>query len=95
MATVRCEEIANEKLASFVANEVPAFLSIYIKVFVHCHFPFPSMFIYSSLNTLHDLIFLQEWCELDEAIQTGPVSGFGKKLTSILHTCLSEYVHIL
>lgn len=26
MATVRCEEIANEKLASFVANEVPAFL---------------------------------------------------------------------
>jgi len=53
VATVRCEEIANEKLASFVANE--------------------------------------EWCELDEAIQTGPVSGFGKKLTSILHTCLSEY----
>ncbi|KAF7135257.1 hypothetical protein RHSIM_Rhsim08G0233300 [Rhododendron simsii] len=57
VATVRCEEIANEKLASFVANE--------------------------------------EWCELDAAIQTGPVSGFGKKLTSILHTCLSEYAHIL
>ncbi|PSS07350.1 Protein ROOT HAIR DEFECTIVE like [Actinidia chinensis var. chinensis] len=53
VATVRCEEIANEKLASFVANE--------------------------------------EWCELDEAIQTRPVSGFGKKLTSILGTCLSEY----
>ncbi|KAI8544600.1 hypothetical protein RHMOL_Rhmol08G0309500 [Rhododendron molle] len=53
VATVRCEEIANEKLASFVANE--------------------------------------EWCEFDAAIQTGPVSGFGKKLTSILHTCLSEY----
>ncbi|KAG5537879.1 hypothetical protein RHGRI_025094 [Rhododendron griersonianum] len=57
VATVRCEEIANEKLASFVANE--------------------------------------EWCEFDAAIQTGPVSGFGKKLTSILHICLSEYVHIL
>ncbi|KAG5537880.1 hypothetical protein RHGRI_025094 [Rhododendron griersonianum] len=53
VATVRCEEIANEKLASFVANE--------------------------------------EWCEFDAAIQTGPVSGFGKKLTSILHICLSEY----
>ncbi|XP_057505001.1 protein ROOT HAIR DEFECTIVE 3-like [Actinidia eriantha] len=53
VATVRCEEIANEKLASFVANE--------------------------------------DWCELDEAIQTQPVSGFGKKLTSILGNCLSEY----
>lgn len=43
MATVRCEEIANEKLASFVANEVPAFLSIYNKCFVHFHC---TMFIY-------------------------------------------------
>ncbi|XP_047334056.1 protein ROOT HAIR DEFECTIVE 3 homolog 1-like isoform X2 [Impatiens glandulifera] len=53
VATVRCEEIANEKLASFVTNEV--------------------------------------WCELDEAVQSGPVPGFGKKLSSILDTCLSEY----
>ncbi|KAA8540291.1 hypothetical protein F0562_024146 [Nyssa sinensis] len=53
VATVRCEEIANEKLASFVANE--------------------------------------EWCQLDEAVQSHPVPGFGKKLSLILDTCLSEY----
>ncbi|KAL0743708.1 hypothetical protein Bca4012_085221 [Brassica carinata] len=53
VATVRCEEIANEKFASFVANE--------------------------------------NWRELEEAVQSGPVSGFGKKLSSILESCLSEY----
>ncbi|XP_047310935.1 protein ROOT HAIR DEFECTIVE 3-like [Impatiens glandulifera] len=53
VATVRCEEIANEKFAYFIANE--------------------------------------EWCELDEAVQSSPVSGFGKKLSSILDTCLSMY----
>ncbi|KAI3989302.1 hypothetical protein MKX01_004851 [Papaver californicum] len=53
VATVRCEEIANEKFAQLVENE--------------------------------------EWCELEEAVQSGPVSGFGKKLSSILEECLSEY----
>ncbi|XP_022715165.1 protein ROOT HAIR DEFECTIVE 3-like [Durio zibethinus] len=53
VATVRCEEIANEKYASFTANE--------------------------------------SWCLLDEAVQSGPVAGFGKKLNSILYTFLSEY----
>ncbi|KAH0927299.1 hypothetical protein HID58_019555 [Brassica napus] len=53
VATVRCEEIANEKFASFIANE--------------------------------------NWRELEEAVQSGPVSGFGKKLSSILESCLSEY----
>ncbi|RXH88761.1 hypothetical protein DVH24_000360 [Malus domestica] len=53
VATVRCEEIANEKYAAFAGNE--------------------------------------EWSELDEAVQSGPISGFGKKLNSILDTCLSEY----
>ncbi|XWS16213.1 hypothetical protein CRYUN_Cryun34aG0065900 [Craigia yunnanensis] len=53
MATVRCEEIANEKYAGFTANE--------------------------------------EWCLLEEAIQSGPVAGFGKKLNAILYTFLSEY----
>ncbi|CAL5375945.1 unnamed protein product [Camellia sinensis] len=53
VATVRCEEIANEKLSSFAGNE--------------------------------------EWCQLDEAVQTRPVLGFGKKLSSIIDTCLSEY----
>ncbi|XP_044486885.1 protein ROOT HAIR DEFECTIVE 3-like isoform X2 [Mangifera indica] len=53
VATVRCEEIANEKYSNFVANE--------------------------------------EWCELEEAVQSGPVSGFGKKLSSILDSSLSGY----
>ncbi|RDY09503.1 Protein ROOT HAIR DEFECTIVE 3-like 1, partial [Mucuna pruriens] len=53
VATVRCEEIANEKYASFVANE--------------------------------------DWCQLEEAVQSGPIRGFGKKLSSLLDTCLSEY----
>ncbi|XP_027334316.1 protein ROOT HAIR DEFECTIVE 3 isoform X2 [Abrus precatorius] len=53
VATVRCEEIANEKYASFVANE--------------------------------------EWCQLEEAVQSGPIPGFGKKLNSLLNTSLSEY----
>ncbi|TKY64371.1 ROOT HAIR DEFECTIVE 3-like 1 [Spatholobus suberectus] len=53
VATVRCEEIANEKYASFVANE--------------------------------------DWCQLEEAVQSGPIPGFGKKLSSLLDTCLSEY----
>ncbi|XP_043721814.1 protein ROOT HAIR DEFECTIVE 3-like [Telopea speciosissima] len=53
VATVRCEEIANEKFSSLTANE--------------------------------------EWCQLEEAVQSGPVLGFGKKLRVILDTCLSEY----
>ncbi|WJX86396.1 Cell wall protein rhd3 [Trifolium repens] len=53
VATVRCEEIANEKYASFVANE--------------------------------------EWSQLEETVQSEPISGFGKKINSLLHACLSEY----
>ncbi|KAL5728778.1 Cell wall protein rhd3 [Ranunculus cassubicifolius] len=53
VATVRCEEIANEKYVYLAENE--------------------------------------EWRQLEEAVQSGPVSGFGKKLSSIFHTCLSEY----
>lgn len=53
VATVRCEEIANEKYASFASNE--------------------------------------DWCHLEEAVQSGPVSGFGKKLSSIIDSFLSEY----
>ncbi|KAL4367575.1 hypothetical protein GQ457_05G035290 [Hibiscus cannabinus] len=33
----------------------------------------------------------ESWRELEEAAMTGPVSGFGKKLNSLLHTSLSEY----
>ncbi|XP_042487184.1 protein ROOT HAIR DEFECTIVE 3-like [Macadamia integrifolia] len=33
----------------------------------------------------------EEWCQLEEAVQSGSVLGFGKKLSVILDTCLSEY----
>nr|GEU99773.1 protein root hair defective 3-like [Tanacetum cinerariifolium] len=53
VATIRCEEIANEKYSSFVANE--------------------------------------DWQELEEAVQSHLVPGFGKKLSSLLNKCLSSY----
>ncbi|KAK7271967.1 hypothetical protein RJT34_28276 [Clitoria ternatea] len=53
VATVRCEEIANEKYDLFTANE--------------------------------------DWCQLEQAVHSGPISGFGKKLNSLLAACLSEY----
>ncbi|KAL6144565.1 PREDICTED: protein ROOT HAIR DEFECTIVE 3-like [Fragaria vesca subsp. vesca] len=53
VATVRCEEIANEKHAAFVGNE--------------------------------------EWSQLEQDVQLGPIPGFGKKLSSIIETSLSEY----
>ncbi|KAF1859295.1 hypothetical protein Lal_00009879, partial [Lupinus albus] len=53
VATVRCDEIANEKYSLFAANK--------------------------------------DWCQLEEAVKSGPVPGFGKKLNSLLDTCLSEY----
>ncbi|KAL3639767.1 Cell wall protein rhd3 [Castilleja foliolosa] len=53
VATVRCEEIANEKFSSFIENE--------------------------------------EWLQLEEVVQSQSVPGFGRKLSSILDVCLSEY----
>ncbi|KAK9226990.1 hypothetical protein WN943_012038 [Citrus x changshan-huyou] len=53
VATVRCEEIANDKLCRLSADE--------------------------------------GWLALEEAVQEGPVSGFGKRLSSVLDTYLSEY----
>ncbi|KAL2534061.1 Protein ROOT HAIR DEFECTIVE 31 [Abeliophyllum distichum] len=53
VATVRCEEIANEKFSSFIENE--------------------------------------EWRQLEQTVQSQPVRGFGRKLSSILDVCLSEY----
>ncbi|CAM0881450.1 unnamed protein product [Alopecurus aequalis] len=53
VATVRCEEIGNEKLASFTADE--------------------------------------EWQQFEEAVQSDYVPGFGKKISSLLDRCLSEY----
>ncbi|CAI0540778.1 unnamed protein product [Linum tenue] len=53
VATVRCEEIANEKLCCLKSDE--------------------------------------GWLELEEAVEAGPVSGFGKNVSSILERYLSEY----
>ncbi|KAL6282849.1 hypothetical protein ACE6H2_013778 [Prunus campanulata] len=53
VATVRCEEIANQKF--------------------------------------NQLVYDEDWLALEEAVQTGPVQGFGKRLSSILCTYLSEY----
>nr|KJB67040.1 hypothetical protein B456_010G171200 [Gossypium raimondii] len=53
VATVRCEEIANEKLHHLSSNE--------------------------------------DWLALEEAVQCGPVSGFGRRLSSILETYFSGY----
>ncbi|KAK7331246.1 hypothetical protein VNO77_25466 [Canavalia gladiata] len=53
VATVRCEEIANEKLSHLRSDEA--------------------------------------WLELEEAVQIGPVQGFGGKLSSIIDAYLSQY----
>ncbi|KAF1898513.1 hypothetical protein Lal_00032093 [Lupinus albus] len=55
VATVRCEEIANEKYAAFAANE--------------------------------------EWCKLEETVQSGPITGFGKKLNSLLDVYDAEAIY--
>ncbi|KAE9591573.1 putative P-loop containing nucleoside triphosphate hydrolase [Lupinus albus] len=53
VATVRCEEIANEKLGQLRSDE--------------------------------------GWLELEDAVQSGPVRGFGEKLSSIIDIYLSQY----
>ncbi|CAN0854944.1 Protein ROOT HAIR DEFECTIVE 3 homolog 2 [Linum grandiflorum] len=53
VATVRCGEIANEKLHSLKSDE--------------------------------------GWLELEEAVEAGPVSGFGRNVSSILGKYLAEY----
>ncbi|KAJ6803042.1 protein ROOT HAIR DEFECTIVE 3-like [Iris pallida] len=53
VATVRCEEIANEKYSDFAGDE--------------------------------------DWLQLEEAVKVGVVRNFGKKLSSLLEKCLSEY----
>ncbi|XVF25355.1 hypothetical protein REPUB_Repub13aG0205800 [Reevesia pubescens] len=53
VATVRCEEIANEKLRRLASDE--------------------------------------DWLAFEEAVQCGPISSFGRKLSSIIETYFSEY----
>ncbi|KAJ9168585.1 hypothetical protein P3X46_020087 [Hevea brasiliensis] len=44
-----------------------------------------------AAGKLRNLSSDEGWLALVEAVQVGPVSGFGKKLSSILETYLSEY----
>lgn len=53
VATVRCEEIAKEKVDHLINDE--------------------------------------DWRELEKEVQSGPIPGFGKKLSTILHTYFSSY----
>ncbi|GMH03757.1 hypothetical protein Nepgr_005596 [Nepenthes gracilis] len=39
----------------------------------------------------HSFLENKEWCQLEGAALSSPVLGFGKKLSSILESCLSEY----
>ncbi|RRT51530.1 hypothetical protein B296_00051068 [Ensete ventricosum] len=77
VATVRCEEIANEKLAFINADEVMV-SSLY-------------MLLYHQLSMMKNTILcvLQEWLQLEEAVQHDLVPGFGKKLSATLDKCLS------
>jgi len=91
VATVRCEEIANEKYSSFATNEVPAdhivwcfclqfwlfFLSLILVNIMDCQIP-------------NYFKWPQDWCHLEEAVQSGPIPGFGKKLSSLLDAFLSQ-----
>ncbi|KAL5731582.1 hypothetical protein ACHQM5_004294 [Ranunculus cassubicifolius] len=53
VATVRCEEIANEKLNLLTSDE--------------------------------------GWLALETSVESGPVSGFGKKISTIIHNYMTEY----
>lgn len=88
MATVRCEEIANEKYSSFAGNEVFSFHICLFHIFISSSRKY--VYIIAKLGSLLPSIFPQNWQELEEAVQSAPVPGFGKKISSILYTCLSE-----
>jgi len=46
-----------------------------------------SLFVKYSFDLFYHF---QDWLELEEAIQSGPVLGFGKKISSILEKYFSE-----
>lgn len=46
--------------------------------------------MYSKLIIKFIYLLDQDWLSLEDEVQSGPVQGFGKKLSSILDTCLSE-----
>jgi len=79
VATVRCEEIANEKLKNFLSNKVTMFL---------CHSVL--LYLFDWLNGNYST--LQGWLELDAAVKSGLPPSFGTRLIAILDSYLSEWV---
>lgn len=92
VATVRCEEIANEKYSSFAANEVPAVHIVWCFCLQFLVPPSPPLILVNIIDRQHPNYFKwpQDWCHLEEAVQSGPIPGFGKKLSSILDAFLSQ-----
>lgn len=90
VATVRCEEIANEKYSSFAGNEVFSFHIINVTLQYLYFLLLKILLFIAKLGPLLSSIFPQDWQELEEAVQSAAVPGFGKKLSSILFTVLSE-----
>lgn len=80
VATVRCEEIANEKYMRLANDKVDKHHCV-------CHL---SVWMSALFVLWYFLIMIQSWLELEKAIQAGPISGFGEKLSSILETFFSE-----
>lgn len=52
------------------------------------------MFVWDVFPCRYLADLLQDWLELEEAVEAGPVSGFGRRLSSVLDKYLSELVHI-
>ena len=82
VATVRCEEIANEKLSRLISDEV-----------LICAPSIPKFLLDKQRNNIpyqSVLNLIQGWLELEYAVQAGPVLGFGEKLSSVLEMYFSE-----
>lgn len=78
VATVRCEEIADEKLKSFISDKVAC---------SHCCI-YTLFYLIGTMRISYSS--LQGWLELETAANSGLVPGFGKKLNAILDFYLSE-----
>lgn len=78
VATVRCEDIADEKLRCFMLDEVTFALML-------------QFLIFSLASTMGINYFaLQGWLELEAAVTSGPVRSFGMKLSDIIDFYLLE-----
>ena len=91
VANVRCEEIANENLAKLASNEVLghsfSFVRRYLVTVLVLFRGTWSLFVKYSFDLFYHF---QDWLELEEVVQSGPVLGFGKKISSFLEKYFSE-----